>query len=280
MSGRYTIPGVYIEEITPPPPPISGVDTAVTAFVGRAARGPVDTPILVTSFSEFGRLFGGLWSKSDLGYSVQDFFEQGGRRAIVVRVHRPTSSDVATLTFGRDDSRLVLMAASPGAWGRMLEASIDLLPRNRFDLTVTDGGTGLVETFTGLSLAAGSPRRVDRVLEVSRLVRAGHPLPLTLHTGLPISVAAQNGNDGARFGAAAYTGIAMRDSERGMYALDRADLVALIVLPPYSTATGVANKSKRSRNTLARYRLYDSGTCAAWLPCTTMRGGLRPPWWA
>ena len=241
MTGHHTSPGVYIEEINPPPA-ISGVGTAVTAFVGRAARGPVDTPVPVTSFSDFERLFGGLWSKSDLGYSVKDFFDQGGRRAIVVRVHRSTSGNVATLTFGGGDSRLVLTAASPGAWGRMLEARLASLPRNRFELTVTDRGSGLVETFTGLSLAAGSTSRVDRVLEESQLVRSGQPLPSNLPPGLPITVTAENGNDGARFAAAAYTGIGLRDSGRGIYALDRADLVNLIVLPPFSTTTGVPRR--------------------------------------
>ena len=107
------------------PPVIIGVDTAITAFVGRAARGPVDDPIPITSFLEFERVFGGLWSKSDLGHSVQDFFDQGGRKAIVVRVHRPSPNDVATLTWGRGRERLVLEASSPGAWGRQLSARID-----------------------------------------------------------------------------------------------------------------------------------------------------------
>jgi len=123
----------------------------------------------------------------------------------------------------------------------MLEGRIDSLPRGRFDLTVTDRGTGLVETFTGLSLAAGSSRRVDRVLEESELVRVVPPLPSKLPR-LPVTVTASGGSDGARFGAGAYTGPGMQDSGRGIYALDRADLVNLIVLPPYSTATGVARQ--------------------------------------
>jgi phage tail sheath protein FI len=48
-------PGVHIEEIVMPPV-IIGVDTAITAFVGRTARGPVDAPIPITSFVEFERV--------------------------------------------------------------------------------------------------------------------------------------------------------------------------------------------------------------------------------
>ena len=241
MTNRYTTPGTYIEEVTIPQT-IVGVDTGTTAFVGRAARGPVDTPTLITSFPDFERLFGGLWLKSDLGYSVRDFFEQGGRRAVVVRAYLPAPNDVATLTFGRGSSRLVLEATSPGVWGSKLETTIDPLPRNRFDLTVTDRGTGLIETFTGLSLAASSPRRVDRALEESPLVRARLPLPSTLPPRLsPVTVTAAGGNDG-RFGPSAYLGPGMKESGRGIYALDKADLVNLIVLPPYSTTTGVSRR--------------------------------------
>ena len=77
--------------------------TSAHRLRGSCRPGPVDTPTLITSFPDFDRLFGGLWPKSDLGYSVKDFFDQGGRRAIVVRVHRQTSGDIATLTFGGGD---------------------------------------------------------------------------------------------------------------------------------------------------------------------------------
>jgi phage tail sheath protein FI len=241
MTIRRIAPTAYIEEVMLPPV-ISGVDTGVTAFVGRAARGPVDSPTPVTSFVDFERLFGGFWLKSDLGNSVQDFFEQGGRRAVVVRAHLPAPHDVATLTWGRGSSRLVLEATSPGAWGSDLEATIDPLPRNRFDLTVTDRGSGLVETFTGLSLAARSARRVDRMLEESALIRVRLPLPTTLPPRLPVTVTANGGNDGGRFGTSAYTGFGMQESGRGIYALDRAALVNLIVLPPYSITTGVPRR--------------------------------------
>ena len=77
------------------------------------------------------------------------------------------------------------------------------------------------------------------MLQDSLLVRVRLPLPLILSLGGPATVTAVGGNDGARFGAPAYTGPGMRKSGRGIYALARADLVNLVVLPPYSAA-GVA----------------------------------------
>ena len=90
-DGGY--PGVYVEEV--PGGTIDGVPTSICAFVGRAARGPIDTPVVVTSFADFQRRFGGLWSGSMLGSSVRDFFRNGGSTAIVVRVFAPPITSAA-----------------------------------------------------------------------------------------------------------------------------------------------------------------------------------------
>ena len=42
MSATLTYPGVYIEEIPSGVRTITGVATSITAFVGRAFRGPTD----------------------------------------------------------------------------------------------------------------------------------------------------------------------------------------------------------------------------------------------
>jgi hypothetical protein len=109
-------------------------------------------------------VFGDLWSKSHLGHSMQDFFDQGGRKAIVGRAYRAAPSDVATLTWGRGRERL-LEASSAGAWGRRLSARIDLLRGGgRFALTMRDDVTAFEAIFSGVSLAPRSPHRLDRVL--------------------------------------------------------------------------------------------------------------------
>ena len=42
MPATLTYPGVYIEEIPSGVRAITGVATSITAFVGRALRGPTD----------------------------------------------------------------------------------------------------------------------------------------------------------------------------------------------------------------------------------------------
>src|SRR5882762_9505240 len=84
-----TFPGVYIEEIPSGVRTITGVATSITAFIGRALRGPVNEPITINSFADFERLFGGLWVDSSLGYAIRDFYQNGGAQAIVVRLYSP-----------------------------------------------------------------------------------------------------------------------------------------------------------------------------------------------
>ncbi len=79
-----THPGAYIQEVPGGGRTIAGVATSITAFVGLASRGPADEPVPIASFSDFERAFGGLWNSSALGFTVRDFFGNGGGQAIVV----------------------------------------------------------------------------------------------------------------------------------------------------------------------------------------------------
>jgi phage tail sheath protein FI len=249
MTTQLTYPGVYIRELPSGVRTITGVATSITAFVGRTARGPVDDPRTLTSYADFERTYGGLWSESNLGHSVRDFYRQGGSIAIVVRVHQTAANDVAIITFGAGPSQVVFEAASPGSWGGELSATIDnqvsdTSDTTLFNLTVTDDGTGRVETFRNVSFATGSARRVDNVLkQQSSLVRVRGALPTAALGGLPLTVAAVNGNDGGALSTNNYTtGANMRDNKKGLYALEKADLVNMIVVPPYTAAGDVGSQ--------------------------------------
>lgn len=89
---QYFSPGVYVEEVDSGTKPIEGVSTSNAGFVGVTQRGPASgVPVLVTSFPEFRRTFGGYldssWGDSRfLAYAVQGFFENGGQIAYIKRV--------------------------------------------------------------------------------------------------------------------------------------------------------------------------------------------------
>jgi len=82
----FTYPGVYIEELSSGVHTITGVATSIAAFVGWAPMGPVDEAMLVESWADYQALFGGLDSRSLLGYAVSQFFANGGQQAYIVRL--------------------------------------------------------------------------------------------------------------------------------------------------------------------------------------------------
>lgn len=85
-QGLAVHPGVFVSEVSSRAPPIVGVPTGITAFIGEAAHGPGNQPIPLKSFADFERAFGGLVVELVLGYAVQQFFLNGGTDAWVVGV--------------------------------------------------------------------------------------------------------------------------------------------------------------------------------------------------
>lgn len=82
-------PGVYIEEASGGHQ-IGGVATSITAFMGRAMRGPsgkdVGGPLSIRSFAEYEQAFGGLSHDAPMSYAVQDFFLNSGAQAVINRI--------------------------------------------------------------------------------------------------------------------------------------------------------------------------------------------------
>src|SRR5687768_13340403 len=85
-------PAVYIEELLSGLRTITGVATSITAFIGRAERGPVNEPTTITSFGDYERTFGGLSLLSTMSYAVRDFYLNGGSQAMIVRLARNAST--------------------------------------------------------------------------------------------------------------------------------------------------------------------------------------------
>lgn len=113
---EYLAPGVYIEEIATGPVPIEGVSTSTAGLVGQTVRGPTE-PRLVTSWLDFQRWYGGLADPDVLGsylpFAAQGFFDNGGRRAYIARVHRSDAA-ASTITLPTAGGTLVLTALGPG----------------------------------------------------------------------------------------------------------------------------------------------------------------------
>lgn len=355
MSIVGTFPGVYVQEIPSGVRTIAGVPTSVAALIGRARRGPVNVPVVINSYGDFERTFGGLWTGSTLSFATKDFFVNGGGQAVIVRLFAPsfaneaarqvaiaaaqaaaqTAADAivaaaqaavdapvataqevadaataavaaagvpgaaalsaatavaaaaeasvagaAALTDVLDAATaalagavtaaanaaapvtrarinltggLSLEAANEGAWANGLRARVDHnVPAgagDAFNLSIRDGGTGTVEVFRNLSVAADSPRRVDLVLaNGSALVRAfgalpagrpadSGPVPLggDAFAAAVSAAVAVPASDGVALTATDYLG--SRANKQGIYALEDADIFNLLCIPPFAPET-------------------------------------------
>ena len=262
MPVALSYPGVYIEEVPSGVHTITGVATSITAFVGRARRGPVDDPLRIFSFADFERSFGGLWADSTMSYAVNQYFQNGGSDAIIVRVHNGALTGSATLPPSADK----FTAAYPGGWAAQLRIRVDLdldpdvvaaNPANTmFNLSVKDLGTGRIEQHRNLSITATHPRFASAVLRQSSQLLRG-PAAITAQptaNGAPAATATDPFDDssstpvtvGANADGTAITatqlnsGANMRTNKQGLYQLEKADLFNLLVIAPYTAETDLA----------------------------------------
>ena len=226
---------------------IDGVATGVAAFVGRTLKGPVAQPLTVHSFSEFQQHYGGLWQPSTLSYAVEQFFENGGREARIVRV--VNGARPPTLSLPAAGETLTLIAVNPGS-REYLRASVDYdglsaADPDRFNLVVQrvrTAGSELVEDqeiYRRVSMTPGVKGFISQALLESSLVRVHGALPAQRpdrSAGGPGGVAAgytlsnPDGDDGAPL--TDYDVIGAHARGTGLFALSAAPRFNLLCIPP------------------------------------------------
>src|SRR5438045_2457867 len=138
---EYLAPGVYVEEVSFRSKSIEGVPTSTTGFAGMTRYGPVQyrlgptqpgpsrtEPRLITSFTEFERVYGGLGTLAAgpagappperltyLAHAARAFFMNGGQRLYVSRVFVPQEPAPGVFDWGVG-SRAVTVAATTATW--------------------------------------------------------------------------------------------------------------------------------------------------------------------
>lgn len=245
-------PGVYVEEVSSSVRTIAGRSTSTTAFLGRAHWGPVGVPTTLSNFADFERLFGGLWQESQLGYSIKDFFLNGGSRALVVRLEdSATHSLISIPSNGNPSDTIPLIAANPGAWGQSLKATVDYLnvppdDSEHFNLLIERSSDGFMEHHLKLSMQPHSSRFLGALLEQrSSLLKLDSEslLPASISTNRPASgvylPTANSGSDGNLLSLENFVGTGKQAAKEGLYALERAECFNLLVIPPYKSTNDV-----------------------------------------
>lgn len=264
MPVQTTYPGVYIEEVPSGVRTITGVATSITAFIGRAKRGPVNEAKTINSYADYERTFGGLDLNSAMSFAVRDFYLNGGSQAIIGRLYQanPDGESLAVITV----DTLKLVAANEGAWGNQLRVRIEhadtasegaatqqgLEVDDLFHLSIRDAGTGETEQFLNVSVVSG-PRQIDKVLlNRSKLLRvqgalpAARPAPsaapapgddaFAINDPVTNYIATTEAVDSAPLAISSYTAAGFSDAKKGLYLLKQADLFNLLCLPSEGAA--------------------------------------------
>lgn len=272
--------------------PIGRVPTGVAAFVGRTLKGPVNRAVPISSFSDFQHIFGGLWQPSPLSYAVDHFFENGGRRAYVVRV--VNGARPPTLTLPAGSSRIRLVGVNAGS-REFLRASVDYdgiseKDTDSFNLVlqrVRSAGSELIEDqeiFRRLSVLSSSDRFVTNILLESQLARVQGPVAVQRpersamggsRSAIGYAVSNPDGDDGAPLTDYDVIGSAVENT--GMFALKATSAFNLLCIPPLTrdhdvglSTLLVASKFCRERNAIL---LVDPP--ATWISAKSALDALR-----
>jgi phage tail sheath protein FI len=184
----YLTPGVYVEEVPSANKPIEGVSTSIAAFVGLAPGGPVNTPMRISNWTQFAKIFGDpnepdngpFMEGAYLAHSVYGFFQNGGSLCWVVRVGDDGGSN------GAGAARAALPAAADGGVEAFAAVALE---SGREDVSVEiaeepSAGDGADQTytvrvsagadkeeFTGLTLKKGRSNLATKVNAQSKLIK-------------------------------------------------------------------------------------------------------------
>jgi phage tail sheath protein FI len=132
---EYLAPGVYVEEVSFRSKSIEGVSTSTTGYAGMTRYGPVQypggpstsQPRLITSFTEFERVYGGL-ELLRVGAAAEDerlcyvahaaraFFANGGKRLYISRVFAPRGASPHIVSDYGVASRAINVGGRSATW--------------------------------------------------------------------------------------------------------------------------------------------------------------------
>jgi len=271
---------------------IARAATNIAAFIGRTLKGPVNEPVPVRSFADYTRVFGGLWQPSTLSYAVEQFFENGGRCAVIVRV--VNGARPPTLTLPTPSGKLILRGVGAGS-REFLRASvdydsIDAKEPDRFNLVVqrvrTAGSEQIEdqEIFRRLSITPGADRFVADTLLDSRLVRVQGSVPNERPARTPPAASGAvigytpsnpDGDDGGPISD--YDVIGSAQFKTGIFALEAAPDINLLCVPPLTREqdVGLSTLLVAGRFCRERRALLIVDPPSAWASSAAALDGMR-----
>ena len=162
----YSRPGVYVSEAALKAVVTNRPGRTTATFVGQSTRGPVGKPVLIASWNGFVSVYGDINVSYELGYSVYQFFANGGVECYVTRVltGSTTANTAASLALTHGSSQSLFTATSKleGVDGN--NVTVHCTKNSSNPNTSTTGGSGILdvvvkykgvtkETFVGLTFS-------------------------------------------------------------------------------------------------------------------------------
>ena len=204
-------PGIY-RLPRPPEHRLGGVRMDVCAFVGVAPRGPVRVPkepeawchdralvglnvpvrrsiaVPVESWDDYKRLYGAFEGPGRLPYAVASFFEQGGRKAYIVRIVHDYETDAPP--SGSSGGAVEHLNRQAVARGELKEVLVDGIENHHPQLTARNEGSwgNAIKASLGFSVEPvefdlETTTRHEIVIPVDQSVPAGSLLRIHLDVG-------------------------------------------------------------------------------------------------
>lgn len=269
---EYLHPGVYVQEESSGAKPIEGASTSTACFVGETARGRPDRPTFVSSWSQFERAFGSFNKKYQLPLSVYQFFQNGGRRAYILRVlpHVLKDETGTVIKEGAKEAsgklaipgaEISISAQGGGEWANGLKVTV---AKNQFNSKLYDwtvaqpsadgvsfeelekfGGVGAAES--GERFYASLINRDSNYIRIEPDAKGGFPEWSALEKSVEVQLG--GGTDGPTPAAAAGQPASAAapptesDYDQSLQSLNRIDDASILVIPGASKevmAKGIA----------------------------------------
>ena len=168
MAERIVSPGVFTKETDLSFLP-QGISNIGAAIIGPTQKGPAFVPTVISTYQDFEERFGGVYKKSYVPYTVQEYLKSASTVTIVRILHTGGyKADYVNAVASGSDGKKVVFTLSNTRLGQGSDISTTIMVgavAGDFLITVSgsSGGSGGLQQISA-SLDTGSALYIDKVI--------------------------------------------------------------------------------------------------------------------
>jgi hypothetical protein len=165
MAERIVSPGVFTKETDLSFLP-QGISNIGAAIIGPTQKGPAFVPTVISNYSEFEERFGGLYKKSYVPNTVQEYLKSASTVTIVRILHTGGyKADYVNAVASGSDGKKQVFTLSNSRKGQGYDISTtEMVGTAAGDFVITVSGSGGELQQISASLDTGSALYVDKVI--------------------------------------------------------------------------------------------------------------------